>query len=489
MSAVDKNAVTLQGIIDEIERVGRVIGIDFDSVVKLIYTTVRDASANTEADYTELFSLLREIFNAFKRILAAEIGPDGLFGSPTDPGKVLASHTEVLSRLDRLHAQGDVRGIISLERSFQSTCFDDVDSCYRQFQAMRSAADGSKDGRIEEQLAIIATDVNGKLDRFVQSDREIFEGAMVRSREIEGALEKFKTAHTGLVEGYKVLKRDVSGFDHKAVSRVVNDLGGMINPVYQAVQESVTTLADVVKGSKRRIDIASSLKDVTSRALSDFRAGCDLKTAERNCRVDDYRDGLLRLAFNTYTYSCSVVTRFNTERQRINAELAKVEKDLGNWNNPVGFERADLRKVELTEELAAVNSTIDHNTEISQRLSQIITECGGEERARAIANGTNGRVLSLEGPPARALDMHPPLPTETLTNGSAGNLTNTFKIQVVPSEQSEQDLTELRDELLSSDQHDDTDDEDPVALVGDFNLINNWSMGGPSTPSRWELEN
>src|ERR1044071_3436975 len=110
MSAVDKNAVTLQGIIDEIERVGRVIGIDFDSVVKLIYTTVRDASANTEADYTELFSLLREIFNAFKRILSAEIGPDGLFGSPTDPGKVLASPTEVLSRLDRLHGQGDVRG-------------------------------------------------------------------------------------------------------------------------------------------------------------------------------------------------------------------------------------------------------------------------------------------------------------------------------------------------------------------------------------------
>ena len=477
MSTVDKNAITLQSIIDEIERVGRLIGINFDSVVELIYTTVRDASANTDADYTELFSLLREIFNAFKRIHASEIGPDGLFGSPTDPKQVLARHSSVLARLDLLHSQGDVRGIISLERSFQSTCFDDVDSCYRQYQTMRSTAEDGTDGRIEEQLATIATEVNGKLDRFVQSDREIFEGAMARSRAIEGALEKFKTAHADLVEGYKVLKRDVPGFDHKVASKVVNELGGVIAPAYQAVQDSVTSLADVVKGSTRRMNITSSLRDVTSRALSDFRAGCELKTAERNARVDDYRDGLLLLAFNIYTYALSVITRFDTERQRINAELAKVGKDLANWNNPVGFDRADLRKVELTEELSAVESTINHNTDMSQRLLRIINECGGEERAKAIANGVSGRVLSLEGPP--------PAHAQPSNSTSTRPLTNSITIQVVPSEQSEQDLAELREQLLAADLQEETDDEDPVALAGDFNLVNNWSMG-PGTAGRWE---
>jgi hypothetical protein len=479
MSTVDKNAITLQGIIDEIERVGRLIGIKFDSVVNLIYTTVRDASANTDADYTELFNLLRDIFNAFKRILASEIGPDGLFGSPTDPGKVLANHRDILSRLDRLSSQGDVSGVISLERSFQATFFDDIDHCYRQLCAMRSAADGSKDGRIEEQLTAIATDVNGKLDRFVQSDRELFKGAMERSALLEGALEKYTTAHRDLIDGYRVLKQEVLGFDHKAVGKVVNELGGMISPIHQAVQESVTSLADVVKDSKRRIDIASSLRDVTSRALSDFRAGCDLKDSERNARVENYCDGVLFLAFTGYTYALPVITRFSGERQRINAEYAKVEKDLANWNNPVRSERAKLRKVELTEELAAIDRTIDHNTEISQRLFHIINECGGEERARAIANGVNGRVLSLEAPPTRI----PNIPPSYVSLRPEG-LTNSITIEVVPSEQSEQDLAELREELLATDLQEDTDDEDPVGLVGDFNLINNWSMG-PSTAGRW----
>jgi hypothetical protein len=480
MSTVDKNAITLQGIIDEIERVGRLIGINFDSVVKLIYTTVRDASANTDADYTELFSLLRDIFNAFKRILASEIGPDGLFGSPTDPAKVLSKHRDVLSRLDRLSSQGDVGGVISLERSFQATFFDDIDLCYRQLCAMRSAADGSKDGRIEEQLATIATDVNGKLDRFVQSDRELFKGAMERSALLEGALEKYTNAHRDLIDGYRVLKQEVSGFDHKAVGKVVNDLGGMISPIHQAVQESVTSLADVVKDSKRRIDIASSLRDVTSRALNDFRAGCDLKDSERDARVENYRDGVLSLAFTGYTYALPVITRFSGERQRINAEYAKVEKDLANWNNPVRAERAKLRKVELTEELAAIDRTINHNTEISQRLFHIINECGGEERAKAITNGVNGRVLSLEAPPTRI----PNIPPSYVSVRPEG-LTNSITIEVVPSEQSEQDLAELREELLAGDVQEYSDDEDPVDLVGDFNLINNWSMG-PSTAGRWE---
>jgi hypothetical protein len=401
--------VSLQTVIDYVERLGRTTGIDFSPVLGMLYTDVRESTAHASKLGVDLRPLLNvlmgDAFSEMKAVLDSEQGPEGLFAPQRDPVDVLADHRNICGNIERLYRAGNLERIAPTEQSFQQQCLTDVLDSFRIWQAMcgEDVRTGADIGAV---LAAVRGRSDDKLDAAVAGNADQVIAATADCAQVTAALAHLDSAMESirLARGNLAEATGVAGPDSDDFMAVIGHLRASAEKVRMDSES-------VIQSAELRRNLVDSLKGVLACGVSVFLRAYHERFNEKEARKGRFRSGLLRLAVHARSYYEHVSGRYVAALDKLHQDLVAAEEDAAQVNNPRQSQRGATRKALLLEDIADLGKRIDHAHQAIEKLTAVVRHCGGEEQARLVLHEANGQIRCLEAAPR---DMFQPTRAPTL---------------------------------------------------------------------------